>query len=56
MQTNLKRRIDTQEKLKWQCVNGHVWEANIHHIGNHGHWCPYCVGLTELKKFFNNTS
>lgn len=28
-------------KLRWQCVEGHTWEANWNRI-RAGHWCPQC--------------
>ncbi len=31
--------------LKWQCKNGHVWEATQEEIMN-GWWCPECLPLT----------
>lgn len=30
-------------KLKWQCRQGHIWEALQSNI-KCGHWCPYCSG------------
>ncbi len=30
-------------KLKWQCGNGHIWQANPIQI-NSGSWCPFCIG------------
>jgi len=29
-------------KMKWQCKNGHVWEAIAHSI-KRGSWCPVCA-------------
>ena len=30
-------------KLKWQCKEGHVWEAVLCNIKS-GSWCPFCSG------------
>lgn len=38
-----KKYINSSTKLKWQCVNGHVWEATPRDIKSGGKWCPYCV-------------
>jgi hypothetical protein len=32
---------DTGQKLKWECCDGHVWEARGGDIV-HGGWCPSC--------------
>lgn len=37
------------EKLKWQCVRGHVWLATASQIKK-GHWCPYCVGVARVTR------
>lgn len=35
------------EYLKWQCSNGHVWDAKFYPIKG-GRWCPICKsGLSE---------
>jgi len=31
------------DKLKWQCKEGHSWEASPNAIKG-GHWCPRCAG------------
>ena len=37
-----KEYKDSQKsKLKWQCANGHIWEATSYGIEK-GNWCPYC--------------
>ena len=30
-----------REKLRWQCVRGHVWSARVMHVRK-GSWCPVC--------------
>jgi len=39
--------INNNTKLKWQCGEGHTWEATPHGIKS-GKWCPYCAGLVKL--------
>ncbi len=31
-------------KLKWQCSEGHIWDASYSSIVKSGTWCPKCVG------------
>jgi len=53
-----KEYTNAHGKLKWQCSNGHEWEAVSHSIKNQGSWCPKCAGnqkhtindLRELAK------
>lgn len=33
--------------MKWQCANGHIWEAIPSSIVG-GHWCPKCAGNKPL--------
>lgn len=36
--------------LKWQCIEGHTWEAKPANIQN-GSWCPECRRIErDLKK------
>ena len=37
-----KKYINSYTKLKWQCGNGHKWEATPNGIKN-GQWCPKCA-------------
>ncbi|WP_027803839.1 hypothetical protein [Paraburkholderia dilworthii] len=30
-------------KLRWQCAEGHVWEAAPHGLRQCGAWCPECA-------------
>jgi len=39
--------INSQTKLKWQCKEGHVWEAKPNSISM-GEWCPYCSKNVKL--------
>ena len=50
--------LNSSVKLKWQCKEGHQWEAKPGDVKN-GSWCPLCSRLTrkfkhELKKRLNN--
>ncbi|MBD2311284.1 hypothetical protein H6G20_06385 [Desertifilum sp. FACHB-1129] len=37
------------KKLTWQCSEGHIWEAEPHHIKNGG-WCPVCAQKNRAEK------
>ncbi len=39
--------INVSTNLKWECENGHIWEAKPKHIKD-GHWCPICAGNAPL--------
>jgi len=39
----LKNYVNNRTKLRWQCKEGHVWEARPDHI-KRGRWCPACSG------------
>jgi len=36
--------INTNSILKWQCKEGHIWNATSSNVLDHGSWCPYCAG------------
>ena len=53
--------INSQTKLKWECKNGHIWEARPNDI-KRGQWCKKCadearslrkrkIGLKEVKQY-----
>ena len=42
-----KKYVNAMTKLKWQCKEGHIWEARPHGI-KRGKWCPYCSGNIKL--------
>jgi hypothetical protein len=48
-----KEYINANIKLKWQCGEGHIWEAKPSHIKS-GSWCPYCAGkhltIDEIRR------
>jgi len=33
--------VNTDTKLRWQCKEGHIWDATPHKI-KQGRWCPIC--------------
>ena len=45
----LSENYEVGKKLKWQCKNGHVWEATPSKI-KFGTWCPICGNITGTKK------
>jgi len=49
-----KEFVNARSHMKWQCKEGHKWEATQNNISR-GKWCPYCAGsikltLKEMKK------
>lgn len=40
--------INSDNKLKWRCKNGHEWEALPLSVKK-GHWCPLCSGNKVLN-------
>jgi urease gamma subunit len=42
-----KKYIDSKSKLKWQCEDGHVWNAIVGTVMR-GAWCPECAGNKKL--------
>lgn len=38
--------LTNRAKLKWQCKEGHIWEAVPHNI-KQGQWCPFCAGTMK---------
>ncbi|MCA9941850.1 MAG: hypothetical protein H6656_00685 [Ardenticatenaceae bacterium] len=34
----------THDKTRWQCREGHHWQASYHNIKHNGSGCPYCRG------------
>lgn len=42
--------LGTDVKLKWQCSNGHIWEATPHIVnGKSKSWCPYCANKKRVE-------
>lgn len=39
-----KNYKDNKEKLYWQCIKGHKWQALAQQIKNGKTWCPECAG------------
>ncbi|MCP4135111.1 MAG: hypothetical protein GY754_29345 [bacterium] len=42
-----KRYVNSKLPLKWQCKNGHVWQAPYSYI-RQGNWCAECSGKKKL--------
>ncbi len=42
-----KKYIDSKSKLRWQCEDGHIWEATVSTVMG-GAWCPECAGNKKL--------
>ena len=40
--------INSATKLKWQCREGHVWEATPNNVKRKS-WCPACYKLNHKK-------
>ena len=38
-----KEYVNNHSQLKWQCKEGHLWEAVPYNI-KRGSWCPVCAG------------
>jgi len=46
---------NVRSKLRWECAEGHTWEATLGNILNGGHWCPFCssrapVTIENMRK------
>ena len=52
----LSRRYVSTAPMRWECKEGHRWEAPAFRI-KRGNWCPYCaresrrLGLASMKSF-----
>ena len=44
-----KKYVNNHTELKWQCAEGHIWEAKPYNV-KRGTWCPKCSH--KNKKFF----
>ena len=40
--------VSNRTKMKWECFEGHQWEAVWEHISS-GHWCPECASFKTEK-------
>jgi len=47
-----KNYINNSERLKWQCMKSHVWNARPRDL-KRGTWCPIC-SAERTKKYWNN--
>lgn len=51
-----KKYVNSATKLKWQCKEGHIWEATPNNISR-GKWCAICsAGISEriCRALFEN--
>lgn len=37
-----KTYVNNKTKMKWQCIDGHIWETSASAIMDHHTWCPEC--------------
>jgi len=44
-----KKYINSSTKIKWQCKEGHIWEA-LPKIIKNGQWCLECASISKLSK------
>jgi hypothetical protein len=44
-----EKYVNCQTKMKWECKEGHTWNASFENIKN-GRWCPHCRRLMRLKE------
>ena len=42
--------VNLQTKYRWQCSQGHQWDASYINIRN-GAWCQQCVGNNKIQRF-----
>lgn len=52
-----KEYINSEQKLKWECSKGHVWEANLRSVRVNKSWCPSCKrskGQEDLQTILEN--
>lgn len=40
----LSQFYTNKDKLKWQCANGHIWDALWSNVRDKSSWCPHCAG------------
>jgi len=53
--------INSRQKYKWQCSQGHIWKATVNSVRGHGTWCPTCgkdrsPSKDEVKKIISELS
>lgn len=44
-----EKYTNRRTKLKWTCINGHIWEANAETILYEKKWCPECLTIEKKK-------
>ncbi len=35
--------VDSRSKIKWKCLNNHIWEARYNNVLKKNQWCPMCA-------------
>lgn len=40
--------VNVRSKLRWECTNGHTWEATPGSLRNMDSWCPTCARVAPL--------
>lgn len=43
---------NARTKLKWQCAEGHIWEAIPNSVKHRGTWCGRCASKSNYKNLF----
>lgn len=39
--------VNSTQKLRWRCAQGHIWLAAGNDVRNSGSWCPRCAGVAR---------
>ncbi len=45
-----KEYINSATKLKWKCIDNHIWEAIPRDVKHSKSWCPYCTWYIGERK------
>jgi hypothetical protein len=43
-----KEYVNTRQKMRWRCAEGHEWEATVAGIKYDGSWCPVCARVRSV--------
>jgi hypothetical protein len=41
--------VNSETKLRWECAEGHAWDAVPASVKHAKHWCPYCPLKNEKE-------
>ena len=44
--------LEANEKLMWECSEGHKWKATANMVKNDKTWCPTCSRIKRKYKQF----